>query len=70
MYDIEKLVLSTSSNQLLYLHTNDCFSVKDEKLNVMPWMGRRKTETFCQVYLPLAKCHPQSREGVLHCYPE
>lgn len=25
---------------------------------------------FCQVYLALAKCHPQSREGVQHCFPE
>lgn len=42
----------------------------DRKLNVKNTMGRGNMGTFCQVYLALAKYHPQSREGVLHCFPE
>lgn len=48
--------------------TKTVFCVHDG--NVMNMMGWIKMEIFCQVYLALAKCHPQSREGVLHCFPE
>lgn len=48
------------------------FVLHDGKVNVMNMMGLggKDGEFFCQVYLALAKCHPQSREGVLHCFPE
>lgn len=38
--------------------------------NVMNMMGRIKRASFCQVCLALAKCHPQSGEGVLRRSPE
>lgn len=36
-------------------------------MNMMGWIKRA---SFCQVYLALAKCHPQSGEGVLQRFLE
>lgn len=67
MYYIKSSILYI---QYVLGKTKTVFCVHNGKINVMSLMGEGKMETFCQVYLALAKCHPQSREGVLRCFPE
>lgn len=58
----------SASTEDVWDETKAVFSLHDG--NVMNTMGWIKRARFCQVYLALAKCHPQSREGVLHRLPE